>query len=272
MSKKKSLKHQKMYKMKGCSTKTRKNHLGGNSSDINLAYPSNNVSTVPNPFLAYTGKGGSNTNAVDKTIPNTGPPSTGFNFLNPTGSQRGGCGCGLPIMNGGTSGGSCPTCSAPLINGGNKTTKAGFVGHRTECKCSSCKIQKGGNNGIPYPNGLVGKSWTPAVDGWPGVDGVQGNRNYLAPNTYNNDSTMQIIATGANPPFSIGGKKRRGRKQRGGTLSNFLGQDLVNLGRQFQFGLGSTYNALAGYSSPINPMPWKEQLPNATNLRASDFI
>ena len=56
--KKTSSKRQKVYKMKGCSTKSRKNYLGG-SADINLAYPGNNVPTVPNPFLAYTGKGGS---------------------------------------------------------------------------------------------------------------------------------------------------------------------------------------------------------------------
>jgi hypothetical protein len=60
----------------------------------------------------------------------------------------------------------------------------------------------------------------------------------------------------------VGGGKRR---QNGGTLSNFLGQDLINLGRQFQFGVGSAYNALAGYSSPINPMPWKDQLPTRTH-------
>ena len=302
MGKKTSSKHQKVYKMKGCSTKTRKNYLGGNSisaADINLAYPGNNVPTVPNPFLAYTGKGGScggnltpdlniqnNTNGVDKTVPSTGPtpsfPATPF--LNPVGSQRGGCGCGIPVMTGGSlmKGGSCPSCPAPLMSGGRKKkggcgglcTLGFMVGgkrHRLGCKCSSCKSKrggnmKGGNPGIPYPDGLVGKAWTPAIGGWPGVDGVQGGRNYLAPNTYNNDVQTAMISTGANPPFSIGGSKGRTRKQRGGTLSNFLTQDLINLGRQFQFGFGSAYNALSGYPSPVNPMPWREQLNNTANL------
>jgi len=293
MGKKTSSKNQRFYKMKGCSKKTRKNYLGGSkisAADINLAYPGNNVPTVPNPFLAYTGKGGScggnltpnltiptNTNAADKTVPNTGPPSNGFNFLNPTGSQKGGCGCGIPIM----SGGSCPSCSAPLMSGGRKkkggcgTCSPGFMiggtRHRLGCKCSSCKSKrggnmKGGNPGIPYPDGLVGKPWTPSIGGWPGVDSIQGGRNYLALNDYNTDPQTAMIATGANPPFSIGGGKYRTRKQRGGTLSNFLGQDLINLGRQFQFGLGSAYNALAGYQSPVNPMPWKDQLHNTGNL------
>lgn len=244
MVKKTFRKKQKVYKMKGCSTKTRKNYLGG-SADINLAYTGNNrVPTVPNPFLAYTGKGGAcnsnltpdlsipvNINAMNKTVPNTGPPSGGYNFLNPIGFQRG-----------------------------------GTVGHRSECKCSECKTKMtGGNPGIPYPDGLVGSSWNPSPSGLPGVNGIQGDRNYLAHNNYPTDISRQMIYTGANPPFSIGGKKKT-RKQRGGTLSNFLGQDLINLGRQFQFGVGSAYNALAGHSGPVNPMPWRGQLPNTPSL------
>ena len=293
--KKTSCKHQKVYKMKGCSKKTRKNYLGGSSAlgaDINLAYPGNNVPTVPNPFLAYTGKGGSNlnipsnTNAMDKTVPNTGPPSDGYNFLNPQGLQRGGCDCGIPLMSGGSfmKGGNCPSCSMS----GGRSKKGGcgplclsglMVGgkrHRLECKCSSCKMKggklmKGGNPGIPYPNGLVGEAWTPAIGGWPGVNGVQGDRNYLPVNDYKIDISRQMIDVGANPPFSIGGKGRT-RKQRGGAYSNFLGQDLINLGRQFQFGLGGAYNALAGYSSPINPMPWKDQLPNTSSLNTMKAV
>jgi len=260
-------KSQKYYKMKGCS-KTRKNYLGGKPNS-NLAYPSSNVPTVPNPFLAYTGKGGAscsggitpsnlaynqNTNGSNHAYPSTGPISTGFNFLNPQ-TQKGGCGCGLQF-------------------GGNDN-------HRSGCKCSSCKMsQKGGsssisNNGIPYPNGLVGSPWTPSVSGWPGVDGVPGDSNYYKLNTYSpNDVSRQMINVGAAPPFSIGGKKiKKGKKcykkcstkrrgHKGGALSNFLGQDLINLGRQLQFGFGSAYNGLSGYSAPVNPMPWKGQLPN----------
>jgi hypothetical protein len=75
-----------------------------------------------------------------------------------------------------------------------------------------------------------------------------------------------MVDVGANPPFLNGGKRRqtRQRRQRGG--SNFMGQDLINLGRQFQFGLGSAYNALAGYSAPVNPLPWKDQLPSRMPL------
>lgn len=254
-----SKRHQRLYKMKGCSKnkKTCKNYLGG-SADVNLAYPSENVPTVPNPFLAYTGKGGFNMNAADKTIPNTGPAPGGFNFLNPQGMQRGGC-CGSGMQTGGT----CSTCAPGFMVGGTK--------HRSGCKCSQCKgkMQKGGNPGIPYPNGLVGSAWTPATSGWPGVNGIQGDRNFLALNEYKVDPQTAMIATGANPPFSVGGGKRSGSKkhrQRGGALSNFLGEDLINLGRQFQFGLGSAYNALSGYAAPVSPLPWRDQIPSAANI------
>ena len=53
---------------------------------------------------------------------------------------------------------------------------------------------------------------------------------------------------------------------RGGALSNFFSQDLINLGRQTQFGVGSVYNGLTGYAAPVNPLPWKDQMPNLPNV------
>lgn len=252
---------QKLYKMKGCSKTLRKKHSGGSSGNIYLAYPANNLHFLPNPHLAYTGKGGAcgldappvssmnvNTNGGDKTMPNTGPAAGGFNFLNSARAQRGGkCSCGLPFMTGGCG----DTCSATYGMRGGKRRRT--------------RNQRGGNPGIPYPNGLVGSPWTPATSGWPGVDGIQGDRNFLALNRYDTDISRQMVDLGANPPFT-GGKKRantRTKKQRGGNLTNFLTQDLINLGRQVQFGVGSAYNALSGYSAPVNPLPWKDQYKQA---------
>lgn len=252
VSRKYSGKKQKLYNMRGCS-KTRKHYSGG-SPDAPLAYTGNPMPTVPNPFLSYTGKGGAscglskpssvpiNPNAANPAYPSTGAPiqwNTTFNN-----AQIGGCGCGMPMT------------------GGNRGFMVGGVRHRVGCKCSKCKkrMMKGGNAGIPYPNGLAGSPWTSSVDGWPGVDGVGGNHNYFANNMYNNDVSRQMVDVGANPPFLKGGK----RKQKGGNLTNFISQDLINLGRQFQFGMGSAYNALAGYASPVNPLPWKDQFPNRT--------
>lgn len=266
-SRKTSRKHQKVYNMRGCS-KTRKNYLGG-SPDAPLAYTGKPFFSVSNPNLIPNSllnlKGGStcglsnpapislNTNAANRALVNTGPPFRGDTTFNSANQQQGGCGCGVPMMTGGKGKGGCgPLCAMGFMVGG--------VRHRAGCKCSKCKkrTMKGGNAGIPYPNGLVGAPFTPGnISGWPGVDGIGGNRNFFAGNTYNNDVSRQMVDVGANPPFLKGGK----RKQKGGTLSNFMGQDLINLGRQFQFGLGSAYNALAGYSAPVNPLPWKDQFP-----------
>jgi hypothetical protein len=178
------------------------------------------------------------------------------------------------VLNGASNFTNNYSCSS---NGGC-TDNAGLMGgarHRNACSCSSCKSRmKGGsninsNNGLPYPNGLLGQAWTPSVAGWPGVDGVSMNRNHLGYNTYApNDVSRQMVDTGASPPFLGGNKSSRRKKsmnkskrnQKGGILSNFLGQDLINLGRQFQFNAGSSYNAIKGYASPINPMPWKDQM------------
>jgi hypothetical protein len=126
------------------------------------------------------------------------------------------------------------------------------------------------------PQGVVGKSWGPTPANWPGV---LGPRNYLAYNEFKVDPQLAIKDVGPNPPFLYGGtrddrrngrRKKNGstkrRKQKGGTLSNLLGQDFINLGRQFQYNIGSTYNALNGYSRPVNPLPWVDQLPRTQNL------
>jgi hypothetical protein len=266
----KNSKKQKTHKMKSYTKKTRKNHLGGsfasNVANNNLAYPGTGITFLPNPALAYTGKGGKsnlactdgitqsnlaytgNTNGQNPAYPSSGPPAASQNWL---GSQQNGgsCNCGLNY----------------LIKGGSH--------HGRLCKCKLCKknIKKGGNGlpygeglpemkGAPYPNGLAGSPWKPPIANWPGVDGVSGDRNHLSYNTYSpNDVSRQMIATGANPPFSVGGGKK---SKKGGNVSNFIVQDLVNLGRQIQFGIGSTYNALNGYASPVNPLPWKGQLAN----------
>lgn len=260
MSGKKS-KKQKLYRMKGCSKNhTRKCYKGGYSDKYNLtlAYPMTNVRSIPNPNLAYTGKGGSNcgsitptnlaittnTNGSNPLYPNTGPAPTGFNFLNSS-AQRGG-----------TCNGVCSGINVVGQSGGKN------IKHRNGCRCSGCKKKYSmrggtGNNGIPYPNGLTGQSWGPAGN-WPGTSNIAGNFNHYSLNTYNNDVSRQMKDVGPSYPYTyMGGKKR---KMRGGNLTNFLAQDLINLGRQINYTMGSAYNNIQGYSAPTNPLPWKDQL------------
>jgi hypothetical protein len=259
-------KKQQIYKMKGCSykkkskkgKKSRKSnksvkYLGG-TSKLNLAYPTDKIFFSKPPALAYTGKGGSNPNAENPVYPNTGGIAKSQEWLNSS-IVGGGCGCGGNIQ-----------VQSGLQSGGN------------------CGCQQGGNNGLPYgaqlpvmkgieyPNGLTGDTWGPNFK-WPATTDIAGNNNHYALNKYTPDVSRQMIATGASPPFSVGGGKKRrinknkkSRKQNGGALSNFLFEDLVNVGRQFQYGIGSTYNTLKGYGPPTDPMPWKGQLTRANVL------
>jgi hypothetical protein len=122
---------------------------------------------------------------------------------------------------------------------------------------------RGGAQSLP---GTWGEPWTPSVGDWPGVDGIPANRNHYPLNTYGGRRTKAKRRRAHHTTK----RKRAGRRhtrrrlssprQRGGTFSNFLGQDLVNLGRQAQFGIGSAYNILSGYPDTPDPMPWRDQL------------
>jgi hypothetical protein len=172
---------------------------------------------------------------LNKTLPSKGPailPGTMATFfLNPIG------------LNGGSD------CGGLCMRGGDK--------HRDQCRCSECKIKQNGGDGSSYPNGLVGNAWTSSVETWPGVNGVQGDSNHYALNTYPTDISRQMTPSNT----LIKGGTKRTKKQRGG--SNLLMQDLVNFGRQIQFGIGSAYNAISGYPAPVNPLPFKDQMTHA---------
>lgn len=130
--------------------------------------------------------------------------------------------------------------------------------------CSSCTNhlianQSGGNfykPAAPIPGPFVGHSWNPPVKDWPGVNGVGGDRNYLAYNNYPTDPQTAMRLNGGRRKRS----KRRGRCKKGGnSLSALIPQDLVNLGRDVSFNMGSAFNAINGYKAPINPLPYKDQ-------------
>jgi len=159
-------------------------------------------------------------------------------------SQRGGdCGCGALPLGGGSSqrGGGCG-CGIPPLTGGTHL-------------------------GAPMMGGsdpaLVGPPWTGAVSTWPGVAGVDGQTNNFALNSYPApvDPQTQSISERDGSIFPLknveylakGG--RRSIKKGGG----FLPQDLVNMGRSISYGFGSAYNALNGYPSPVDPLPFKDQ-------------
>ena len=239
--------------MKGCSnTKTKKNrkhsrkYLGGTAAKAGIPAPA-----IPNP-------GPKTLSALATTPTNLGNPMKG---------------------------GGCPLCSG----GGNSMTGGGMTGNGMTgngmrgggCGCGASAINMTGGAHTLEPAGLVGDPWTPNPSGWPGVDGIAGNRNYLDYNSYKADPQTAMVNVGANRPFLFGGKKsnrshKRSHKRlnklkmnhKGGAMSNLFSQDIINLGRQAQFGLGSAYNAINGYSAPTNPLPWKGQLPNTPDLNS----
>lgn len=165
--------------------------------------------------------------------------------------RGGGCGCSLFKK-----GGKGLEIMPAVIKGGS---------------CHSCQLMKGGS-GVPAP--LVGAPWSPEISGWPGVQGVAGQTNYLAMNQYpvdlqtngmmssatQNDLTNASLVGRSNSTASmVGGRHTRRRRTRGGGL---IPQDLVNFGRTFSYGLGSAYNSLAGLPQSPSPLPYKDQLPN----------
>ena len=140
-------------------------------------------------------------------------------------------------------------CHSNLKGGSNDT----IAPLKMSGGCSGCMSQSGGSL-PPVPAPLVGKSWTPQVSGWPGVDGVDGSRNYLANNLYDKFDPQTMMQLGGSKKKSF--RRRRSRTQCGGSL---IPQQVTNLGRDLSFNFKSTYNAMNGYSAPVDPRPYMDQ-------------
>jgi hypothetical protein len=80
-------------------------------------------------------------------------------------------------------------------------------------------------------------------------------------NSVSNSKAKSVSKAKAN---SVSNSKAKAKAQMGGGL---IPQDLVNLGSNFTYNLKSAYNSLNGYSAPVNPMPYKDQLPGNLNNR-----
>ncbi len=145
---------------------------------------------------------------------------------------------GAPILGTAQNGGSCDTCSLSLMKGGSFYKPA-----------------------APMPGPFIGQAWSPSISRWPGVDGVSNNRNYLENNLYNNGDPQTMMKLGGKR-MNKKGKKCKSMNKRGGGI---VPQDLVNLGRDVSFNFKSAYNALNGYSAPMSPLPYKDQLSSSVS-------
>jgi hypothetical protein len=196
-------------------------------------------------------------------------------------SLRGGAGCG-----------SCGCPISPLsvksmnMYGGESAILG--IGQNGG-NCAMCG-QQGGSNFYkpigPMPGPLVGSAWGP--NKLPGENGIGSYRNYFKPYNTNNDPQQQMLPADADAGYLnknsiVGGytyKKRNSNAKYNLENSNYkvysynskkggglVPQDLVNLGRDFNYNFKSAYNALNGYNAPVDPAPYKGQLTGAFNKR-----
>jgi hypothetical protein len=171
--------------------------------------------------------------------------------------------------------GKCYMCK----NGGDPpiapfAIKGGMCGTcmNENCSCAGPSEMNGGSNGIfngAIPGPIVGNHWQPNPANWPGANGLGGSSNILPYNTYAPvDISRQMEIRGgkrkrSSKRYGKKSKKRRSNKKfRGG--SPLMPQDLLNLGRDFAFNMEGAYKALNGMPAPVNPLPYKDQLLQAT--------
>ena len=208
------------YTYGGRKRRRRKRLRGGDALNLSLAYTGKHTPLSPSPYGAYVGKGGSHT-LGHANVEKTYPVVTD------TGGKIGWLNVGQTIYGGGITGA-----------------------------------------GTSYANGLVGSSWTGNSNTWPGVSGGGGDSNHMSLNTYNNDVSRDMQSIGANYPHNgmlHGGRRRgsahkRGKSGRGHRGGGLIPQNLVNVGRNFMYNMGVGNNAINGYASPVNPMPYAGQL------------
>jgi hypothetical protein len=165
--------------------------------------------------------------------------------------MKGGCGCDK--INGGKSNKSKLHTHRDVVPG----KVCHICGHSIEfCRCKS---YRGG-----YSNpALIGDSWTSNISNWPGVSGTPGETNHYALNQYHVDPQTQVEQERIiqNPVIRGGNNRRYTRRHNKNTVGGgILPTDLVNMGRGTMYGLGNIYNTLSGYSAPVNPLPYKDQL------------
>jgi len=182
-----------------------------------------------------------------------------FSSLGNKGSSKCGSKCHRKKQKGGTGCGSCGCPMAPL-----SLEKMNQFGSQKGGNCTQCMT--GGGNfykpPAPIPGPILGSPWNTLVKGLPGENGIAGDRNYLASyaSSITNDPQQQMSML--NSGYKFGGGRRHNRKtnKRGG---GFIPTDLLNLGRNVNYSINSTYNTLKGYTPPVNPLPYKHQLTDA---------
>jgi hypothetical protein len=132
---------------------------------------------------------------------------------------------------------------------------------------NNLKFGGGGVGGGNYPNGLIGNDWNPNYQ-YPNVSGTTNNNHYKL-NTYApNDISRNTILSGSAKPFSIGGKKRKNNTRRNSRKRKNGGgyfQGPSSILNDVSYNLGKYTSNLQGLKEPPNPLPFQDQLKDASN-------
>jgi len=166
----------------------------------------------------------------------------------------------------------------------HKKSRRSLGGKRRNSKCKSCKQRGGGcgcstlgqlggcgsclqSGGSAYNSALIGSPWKGDVSNWPGVGGLPGQTNFFELNKYPVDpQTQGVVSERDGSLLDFKGGKRR--KKIGGQL---IPTDLTNIGRSLVYGVGSAYNGIRGYTAPVNPLPYKDQITATTQSKALGY-
>ena len=211
--------------------------------------------------------------------------------------MSGGCGCGAPVNNMMIGGSNCANDILASPNNIRCVDNLAFTGRggrggtnplfekRTSSQsqfindnllmllggsgtCNGYNMPSGGL----YPSGTMGNPWTSNPSTWPGVQGVQGDSNYLAYNDYPYPQADRMLVNTEGISFTYGGKskkntfrkhmrkhnksnkqnKKNKKYQKGGLPSLGILTDVKN-----------TWNSLRGNSLSPSPLPFNNQLENS---------
>ena len=208
-----------------------------------------------------------NDNAANPALPNTGPPPSSDIVFNSAIPQHGGGSRGMHRQ-------GCLCSDCKKMRGGGGAYPNGLVGSSWTSNIKSW----------PGVNGVSGDSnhypinqyhtdvqrdikYTGSAPPFLGGGGGGGRhrrtrkRRHVCQTCGSPLDALGSLFKGG----SSGGTRRRRHRRRankhraGGGMTNFIGQDLMNIGRQIEFNAGNAYNTIMGYNAPVNPLPWVGQ-------------
>ena len=142
--------------------------------------------------------------------------------------------------------------------------------------------------GAKYPSGTVGSPWGSYYSNWPGVNGIQGDKNFYMLNSYNNQPDYSpSIQERTTPAMSTGGsrKYRKVKKSNKNRKTNtfrkhsysrkYVGLNKRNkVGGLFELGILSdiknSINAINGSPQAVSPLPFNDQLNSSNNCNITN--